>query len=58
MDGKDIASDCVKYCLIKARTGKHKDALDKIAKALSHCDGSKQSIHECIMLLKVLEDEG
>lgn len=58
MDNKDIASDCIKYCLIKARTGNHQDALNKIAKALSHCDGSKQSIHECIMLLKVLEDEG
>lgn len=57
MDNKDIASDCVKYCLIKARTGNHQDALNKIAKALTHCDGSKQSIHECIMLLKVLEDE-
>ena len=54
MNDKDIAT----YCLIKARSGNHQDALDKIAKALSHCDGSKKSIHECIMLLKVLEDEG
>ena len=49
MNDKDIASDCIKYCLIKARTGNHQDALKKIAKALGHCDGSKQSIHECIM---------
>lgn len=58
MDNKDMATDCVKYCLIKARTRNYKDAIDKIAKALSHCDGSKQSIRDCIMLLKVLEDEG
>ena len=51
-------SDCLKYCLIKARTDNRKDALDKIAKALMHCDASKQSIHECIVLLRVLEDEG
>jgi hypothetical protein len=58
MDEKDMTMDCIKYCLIKARTHNDKDALDKIAKALSHCDGSKQSIRDCIMLLKVLEDEG
>ena len=51
-------SDCLKYCLIKARTGKQKDALDKIAKALVHCDASKQSIRECILLLRVLEEDG
>lgn len=54
----DKMNDCLKYCLIKARTGNHKDALDKIAKALHNCDGSKESIHECIVLLRVLEDEG
>lgn len=58
MNDKSIAADCIKYCLIKARTGNHRDALDKISKALHNCDGSKKSIHECIMLLKVLEDEG
>lgn len=58
MTDKSIFMDCVKYCLIKARTNNEKDALDKIAKALHNCDGSKQSIHDCITLLKVLEDEG
>ena len=58
MTDKDIASDCVKYCIIKARGNNHRDALKKISKALYHCDGSKQSIHECITLLRVLYDEG
>lgn len=58
MKNDDIATDCVKYCIIKARTGNCQDALEKISKALHNCDGSKQSIHECIMLLRVLEDEG
>ena len=53
-DGKTV--DCVKYCMIKARTGNERDALNKIAKALHNCDGSRESINECIMLLKVLID--
>lgn len=57
MMNDDKMSDCLKYCLIKARTGNHRDALDKIAKALSHCDDSEESIRECILLLKVLLDE-
>lgn len=58
MENKDMASDCIKYCLIKARSHDYKTALKKISKALNNCDMSKQSIHECIILLKVLEDEG
>ena len=58
MNKQDKASDCIKYCLIKARTGNRKDAMNKIAKALGNCEPTKQSIHECITLLKVLEDEG
>lgn len=57
MKNKDIASDCIKYCLIKARSHDYKTVLKKISKALNNCDMSKQSIHECIILLKVLEDE-
>lgn len=54
----DKANDCIRYCLIKARTGNEKDALDKISKALTNCKPDKKSIHECIILLKVLENEG
>lgn len=58
MDKQDKASDCIKYCIIKARTGNTQDAIAKISKALGNCEPTKQSIHECMMLLKVLEDEG
>lgn len=57
MDDKDIASDCIKYCLLKAKTGNVEDALRKISKALNNCEPNQQSIHECITLLKVLENE-
>lgn len=58
MNEKEIASDCIKYCIVKARGKNTHEAVKKIAKALQNCDMSKKSIHECIMLLKVLEDEG
>lgn len=57
MTKEDIANDCIRYCIVKARGHNEKEALKKIAKALANCDMSKQSIHECILLLKVLEDE-
>lgn len=53
-----MQSDCIKYCILKARTGNTRDAMKKIGKALEQCEPSKQSIHEAIILLKVLEDEG
>lgn len=58
MSEKNILNDCIKYCIIKARGHNHQDALRKISKALYHCDGSKESINECIILLKVLYNEG
>ena len=57
MQKNDIANDCIKYCIVKARGHNEEDAIKKIAKALMNCDMSKQSIHECILLLRVLEDE-
>lgn len=58
MTDRDIINDCVKYCIIKARGHRQDEALKKISKALYHCDGSKQSINECMILLKVLYNEG
>lgn len=58
MNENDIANDCIKYCLIKARGGDVEPVIKKIAKALYHCDMSSQSMNECMVLLKVLRDEG
>ena len=57
MTNQEIAADCIKYCLIKARGNDSRTAIKKIAKALKNCDMTKESIHECIILLKVFEDE-
>lgn len=57
MTSQEIAADCIKYCLIKARGNDSETAIKKIAKALKNCDMTKESIHECIILLKVFEDE-
>lgn len=53
-----MSNDCIKYCIIKARSGNTDKVVKQIGKALIQCDKSKQSIHEAIILLKVLEDEG
>lgn len=58
MTNEQIATDCIKYCMIKARGNDSRAAIKKIAKALNNCDMTTQSIHECIILLKVLENEG
>lgn len=53
----DKMTDAIKYCMIKRKTGRQKDVLDKIGKALHECNGSDDSIKQCIILLKVLIDE-
>lgn len=57
MTDKEIANDCIRYCIIKGRNNDAETALKKITKALYNCDMTKKSIHECIILLQVLEDE-
>lgn len=57
MTDKEIANDCIRYCMIKARNNDAEIVLKKISKALHNCDMSKQSIHECAILLQVLEEE-
>lgn len=61
MTNQDKAEDCIRYCLIKKNNkdkNKRQAAIKKIAKALYSCDMSQQSIKECIILLKVFQDEG
>lgn len=57
MTDKEIANDCIRYCIIKGRNNDSETVLKKIIKALHNCDMSKQSIHECIVLLQILEEE-
>lgn len=57
MDKEEMMADAIKYCLVKAKTNNIKDVFTKISKALNDCEPSKESVHECIILLKVLEDD-
>ena len=56
-DKDNIRKDCIKYCMVKAKTGNIKDVFNKISKALNNCNPTQESIRECITLLKVLENE-
>lgn len=57
MTDKEKSDDCIRYCIIKARSGDTEKVLRKISKALIHSDMTQKSIHECIVLLQVLEKE-
>ena len=57
MTNKNIIDDCIRYCIVKSKGNDVPAVLNKISKALHNCDMTKESIRECIVLLKILEDE-
>lgn len=46
--------DCIRYCLLKAKTNHQKDVIPKITTALRQCDMSNDSIRDAILLLQAL----